>query len=780
MTKSKLDFKNRGKTAKFLLSSLPLIMAANFQTVQAENSNFIINCQSDCSALIEKVATLGGAVTHKYANINAISVSMDNDNRAELMSIQPNAIVTKDKTFNLPSPKESFELTNSADIREVKGAELASLLDSEIPDGFEYNNLITGAALMNSAGFTGNGTIVAVIDSGTANNGAVVASIAGSVIGGENFVPGAGEPSATSTANGSHGTWVGSTIAGHTYFFLNSASTFAQSVNNNLPSSIIHEYLPGLSVLPMFGSAPEASLYAMKVFSAFGGGSPESRIIAAMDRVITLKTNYDNGVPSVPTNPGCGAEEDPCVYDSLNITVVNMSLGGGTLYAAQDLEDQLTKQMLKAGITLVAAAGNEGHAAITGGSPGTGLGSLTVGAASTVGNERVLRDLQYGLGVGSLFRPSNHIQMATFSSRGPSADGRASTDIVANGFANLVQGPTGGINLVSGTSFSAPMVAGAAATLVQAFPSAPAIAIRNALKQGANANVLGDNSAEIDQGAGFLDIPAAYNLLATRSVDKSLPKGFGNKSVAKNLYHAGYPAMNMGKGSSAMTESLNDLRPGQVAHIFIETKQETDSITIDFTNVVASLAAGDQNLFFGDDVYYVLQDAMTHNQVTLASGYINADHSITIDNPQTGILRLAVMGDWTNAGDVSADVTVSSNVSLPSALSGMGGVEQNEQLVDEFYVPDGTTQVVFELSWKNNWGAYPTDDIDLILLTPSFGVDFGGATFSSPERVVIDNPETGIWTSIIQGYTIHGVNYGASSPWTMRVTDQDGNVLETL
>ncbi len=771
---------NKGKRIKFLLSSLPLLMATSFQTVKAEDSNFIVSCQPDCSALIEKVASLGGTVTHKYINVDAISVSLDSDSRSELMSIQPNAIVTKDKMFSIPSPKESFELTNAAGMREVKGAELASLLDSEIPDGFEYNNLLTGAALMNSAGFTGNGEIVAIIDSGTANNATVVASIAGSVIGGENFVPGAGEPSATSTANGSHGTWVGSTIAGHTYFFLNSASTFAQSVNNNLPSSIIHEYLPGLSVLPMFGSAPEASLYAMKVFPAAGGGAPESRIIAAMDRAITLKTNYNNGVPSTPTNPGCGDEDDPCVYDSLNITVVNMSLGGGTLYAAQDLEDSLTKKMLEVGITLVASAGNEGHAAITGGSPGTGLGSLTVGAASTVGNERVFRDLQFGLGVGSLYRPSNHIQMATFSSRGPSADGRASTDIVANGFANLVQDPTGGINLVSGTSFSAPMVAGAAVTLVQAFPNAPAIAIRNALKQGANANVLGDNSAEIDQGAGFLDIPAAYNLLATKNIDKSLPKGFGNKSVAKNLYHAGYPAMNMGKGSSAMTESLSDLRPGQVAHIFIETKQETDSITIDFSNIVASLPADDQNLLFGDDVYYVLQDAMTHNQVNLASGYINADHSITIDNPQTGILRLAVMGDSTNAGDISTDVTVSSNISRPSALSGMGGIKQNEQLVDEFYVPDGTTQVIFELSWKNNWGAYPTDDIDMILLTPSFDADFGGATSSSPERVVIDNPETGVWTSIIQGYSVHGVNYGASSPWMFRVTDQDGNVLEML
>ncbi len=768
------------KISKRLLTGLSLLAVSSFQTVSAEQANFIIDCRADCTNLIEKVSSLGGTITNKYQNIDAISVTMDSDFRAELTTIQPNAIITKDKLFSLPSPKDTLDVTKQANLVELKGAELTKFLEQEKPDGFEYNNLITGAALMNSVGYTGDGSIVVVIDSGTANNDAVVTALAGSVIGGENFVPGAAEPAATSTANGSHGTWVGTMIAGHSYFFLDSASTFAQSVNTHLPESIIFDYLPGLSVLPMFGSAPESNLYAMKVFPAAGGGAPESRIIAAMDRAITMKMNYNNGMPSEPTNPGCGAEDDPCVYDSLDIDVVNMSLGGGTLYAAQDLEDSLTKLMLEVGITLVASAGNEGHAAVTGGSPGTGLGSLTIGAASTVGNERILRDLQYGLGIGSLFRPSDHHQMAAFSSRGPSADGRVSTDLVANGYACLVQGPTGSINLVNGTSFSAPMVAGAAATLTQAFPDAPAIAIRNALKQGANPNVLGDNSAAIDQGAGFLDVPAAYNLLATKSVDQSLPRGLGHISVAKNLMSAGYPSMNMGKGSSAISKSTGTLQPGQVAHYFIESDEETDQLTIDISNFVADLEPADQNVFFGDDLYYVLQDAITHTEVVIASGFVNGDQTITVDNPQTGILRLAVMGDWTNAGTVSADINFSSSVSQPASESLVGKVAQNEQLVDSFYVPDGTTQVVFELSWKNNWASYPTDDIDLILFDPNFNLNFQGATFSSPERVVIDAPASGTWTSIIQGYTVHGVNYGPSSPWKMRVTDQDGNVLTAL
>ena len=55
-----------------------------------------------------------------------------------------------------------------------------------------------------------------------------------------------------------------------------------------------------------------------------------------MDRVITLKKNFLAGEPSVPVS-GSGTEDYPfCSNDSLNIQVVNMSLGGLTLAAGRD------------------------------------------------------------------------------------------------------------------------------------------------------------------------------------------------------------------------------------------------------------------------------------------------------------------------------------------------------------------------------------------------------------------------------------------------------------
>src|SRR5438093_4271495 len=115
-----------------------------------------------------------------------------------------------------------------------------------------------------------------------------------------------------------------------------------------------------------------------------------------------------------------------------------MTFGGPMLFAGRSIQHQLTLAMLAAGITVVTSAGTDGPPAMTGGSPGTGFGSLTVGAASTAVHERVLRDLQLGPGMGAISRPTTHPQTAYFSSRGPTADGRLDPDILANGFASYV------------------------------------------------------------------------------------------------------------------------------------------------------------------------------------------------------------------------------------------------------------------------------------------------------------------------------------------------------
>jgi len=78
---------------------------------------------------------------------------------------------------------------------------------------------------------------------------------------------------------------------------------------------------------------------------------------------------------------------------------------------------------------------------------------------------------------------------AAFSSKGPTVDGRIKPDLAAQGVEVIVAtadgNPNGYIRL-SGTSFSAPLVAGMAACLMQARPTWPAVWIAQALKRTAS------------------------------------------------------------------------------------------------------------------------------------------------------------------------------------------------------------------------------------------------------------------------------------------------------
>lgn len=698
----------------------------------------IIKCERPCAAAKAAVERAGGVVTHEYKYVDAIAAELTYTGVAKLGTMLPAGSIRKDVEFQQPQAARDVDGTPLAVETELEagaatamdGADIATVA-SESPDAYAFNNGALGLTALHAAGNTGAGVRVAVIDSGLRPG---VLTSFGKVLGGEDFV-GDGRTYLNAT-NGTHGTFVGGMIANSAYWTITPTHPWRPSLEYNCPQC----FLPS-GHLPMIGSAPGSQIYALRVFGPTGG-APESRIIAAMERVLELRENFDNGMPETPNADGS--------YSALNIGVCNMSLGGSTFHAGRDIEDQLTKAFLEKDIVLVASAGNNGPSGTTGGSPGTGFATLTVGAASTATHERILRGIQYGAALGPLFRASDATQTAYFSSRGPTADGRPDPEVTANGFASFSSSGGSGLSIGSGTSFSAPTVSGVAAVLRQAFPDATARQIRNAIIMGADPTVLGDNSGPNDQGYGYVNAAASAAYLQSGAVpDTDGLEGGTATQVNVNLIQ--------GAGIETWSDDVTRtavLLPGERLDTYYKVGPNTAAVVVTVSGVTPG---EEQNLLFGDDVIVSVHTAKTS---AIGSG---GDYPVfaltnggtwTIPNPDTGLMRVTLTGDWTNASPIGATVSISSVKQASPGLTSQKKIVEGDLVAVPFSVPAGASELTARLEWSADWGAYPVNDLDLILVSPSGGANFSGATIASPERVRIANPANGAWTALVQGYGV--------------------------
>jgi len=735
--------------------------------------HYIARCLETCDSLITAIRLVGGNIEQQYVNINAISFQLN-----PLANIDNSALarfpIYKDINVSPPLPIEKYQLPINKQIPNMTSGATSDKLNDFSIKNYSFNNRQTGAATAHQNDIIGQDIIVAIIDSGTANNPEIVPVLTDSVIGGENFVPEENEPSATSTKNDEHGTWVGSMIAAHGTLTIDKTNELAQAIMSYAPESVNPINETEIEV-PMIGSAPGAKLYALKTFGFDGSGAPSSRIIAAMDRVLTLKTNFNNGIPSEPV-AGDGSEENPFVYDSLNIQVLNLSLGGPALFPGREIEDLLSDALAEAGIVVVASAGNEGFAAITGGSPGTGIGSIAVGASNDPVHERILREVQLGVGIGIQFRPTDFQQIASFSSRGPTADGRAGVDLVANGRASFVQGADGHIGLVSGTSFSAPTVAGASALLWSAFPQSTAAEIKTAIIEGANPNILPPSTSHFDQGHGFLDINESLEILEEKEFDSHLPtqpNAEPNSKVADNINRQGIEII---PAQQLEYERTVNLSPGQVSQFFVETDLLTTALTIEVEDILPSLPLDQQNTLFTDDLIITVVDAPLSIDETRLLEFISTDQEFIVPNPQTGLVRVAVMGDWTNVGNISAEISIERNLSSFSPPQVQGSIAEGESHQFTINIDSTTTTINLGLYWTMNWAYYPSHDLDLIVIDPDGNLFFEGATLASPEIMTIETPITGTWRVIVEGFLLHNMQ----DNYQLLVTNQNNMPLISI
>ncbi|HRZ20952.1 MAG TPA: S8 family peptidase, partial [Bacteroidales bacterium] len=104
---------------------------------------------------------------------------------------------------------------------------------------------------------------------------------------------------------------------------------------------------------------------------------------------------------------------------------------------------------------------------------------------------------------------------ATFSSLGPSSDGRTKPDIAAQGQQTIIATPWGGVTAGNGTSFSSPVIAGMTACLWQAKRSFTNMQIISAIMKSSRQY----NTPDDTLGYGIPDYSLAKSLLDTTDVE---------------------------------------------------------------------------------------------------------------------------------------------------------------------------------------------------------------------------------------------------------------------
>jgi serine protease AprX len=314
----------------------------------------------------------------------------------------------------------------------------------------------------------GQGMTVAVLDSGTCSNSGTLCD------------------SMKDQSGLSH------IIADVTVLPLNNGDTFDHYGHGSLVEGLVGGTGVG-SGGRYFGTAPGVNLLSVRVADNLGKAIA-SDVVSGLQWVLENKSKY-------------------------NIGVVNLSLNSAVAesYNTSPL-DAACEILWFNGIVVVVSAGNNGAAALY--APANDPFVITVGATDDEGTASLADDV-----------------MAPFSAYGTDETGATKPDLVAPG-TNLISilprnktkiwkdhqsnytGESAAKEYymrVSGTSFSAPVVSGAVALLLQSNPSLTPDQVKYRLMATANKSWPAYNAAQA--GAGYLDIYAAVHGTTTQSAN---------------------------------------------------------------------------------------------------------------------------------------------------------------------------------------------------------------------------------------------------------------------
>ncbi len=231
---------------------------------------------------------------------------------------------------------------------------------------------------------------------------------------------------------------------------------------------------------------PSQHNHGTLVFSIVGGFKEGSLIGSAFSsEFILAKTEDIRSEKHIEEDNYAAALE---WMESYGVDITSSSLGYSTFdppefsYSYSDMDGKtaiITKAVelaFRRGVVTISSAGNEGNSSwryIT--APADGINTLAIGAVN------------------------NANEVATFSSRGPSYDGRIKPEVVTQGVGVYcaAAGNFTGYLTASGTSVAAPIASGISALLLSAYPHLKNTQVRNILIETA------DNTSSLNNERGY-------------------------------------------------------------------------------------------------------------------------------------------------------------------------------------------------------------------------------------------------------------------------------------
>jgi serine protease AprX len=367
------------------------------------------------------------------------------------------------------------------------------------------------------------------------------------------------------------------------FFHYNTLPTFDSTINNN-------KILGTRDFVANKSSVNEENEHGMKCLSTIAANLPGKFVGSAPEASFYLFRTEDvnSEYPVEEQNWVAAAER----ADSLGVDLISVSLGYYYFdnsifnYSYADMNGHTTliakavNLAAQKGMMVVASAGNEGEKAwhyIS--TPGDADKALSVGAVDVNG------------------------QPGAFSSYGPNSNGQIKPDVSAVGVAAVVASQVNGQPVYgNGTSYAAPIMAGVATCLWQAFPEVNSDTLIEMLHQSSNKSNNPDNRI----GYGIPDAKKAFVLLLKKLFSKQL--SINENCTAKYTWTV--------KTAADINVIVERKLPGDAKYIPVDTQ----NMQINFSK---------QNFSFSDDLKTLPAGSIINYRLKMTIG---ADTSFYLDS----------------------------------------------------------------------------------------------------------------------------------------------------